>query len=47
MVSDRNGSKKEDENYKFNGFLKRHADEGRLDKQFLRLHKDCLLIMIT
>ena len=32
--------KKEDENFKFRSFLKGHADEEELDKQFLRLHKE-------
>ena len=32
--------KREDENYKFRSFLKGHADEEELDKQFLRLHKE-------
>ena len=31
---------KEDENFKFRSFLKGHADEEELDKQFLRLHKE-------
>lgn len=29
--------KKEDENYKLRSYLKGHADEEELDKQFLRL----------
>ena len=32
--------KKEDENFKFRSYLKGHADEEELDKQFLRLHKE-------
>ena len=32
--------KKENENFKFRTFLKCHADEIELDKQFLRLHKE-------
>lgn len=32
--------KKERENLKFRSFLKVHADEDELDKQFLRLHKE-------
>ena len=32
--------KKENENFKFRTFLKCHADEDELDKQFLRLHKE-------
>ena len=32
--------KKEDENYKFRSYLKGHADEEELDKQFLRLHRE-------
>ena len=32
--------KKADENYKFRSYLKGHADEAELDKQFLRLHKE-------
>ena len=32
--------KKEDENLKFRSYLKGHADEEELDKQFLRLHKE-------
>ena len=31
--------KKENENLKFRRYLKGHADEDELDKQFLRLHK--------
>ena len=30
---------KEDENYRFRRFLKNHADEEELDKQFKRLHE--------
>lgn len=33
-------SKKENENYKFRRFLKIHADEKRLDEQFLKLHTE-------
>lgn len=32
--------KKENENLKFRTFLKNHAEEEELDKQFLRLHKE-------
>ena len=32
--------RKEDENYKFRAYLKSHADEDELDKQFLALHKE-------
>ena len=32
--------KKEDENFKFRSYLKGHADEKELDRQFLRLHKE-------
>ena len=32
--------KKENENFKFRTFLKCHADEDKLDRQFLRLHKE-------
>ena len=32
--------KKENENLKFRSYLKGHADEDELDKQFLRLHKE-------
>ena len=32
--------KKADENYKFRSYLKGHADEKELDRQFLRLHKE-------
>ena len=32
--------KKESENFKFRTFLKCHADEDKLDSQFLRLHKE-------
>ncbi len=32
--------KKEDENYRFRSYLKGHADEEELDKQFLRLHRE-------
>lgn len=32
--------KKEDENYKFRSYLKGHADEEELVKQFLRLHRE-------
>ena len=32
--------KKEDENWKFRTFLKGHADEDELDKQFLALHNE-------
>lgn len=32
--------KKEDENYKFRSYLKMHADEKELDRQFFRLHKE-------
>lgn len=32
--------KKEKENYRFRSYLKGHADEKKLDKQFLRLHKE-------
>ena len=40
--------KKADENYKFRSYLKGHADERELDRQFMRLHKElCLLIMIA
>ncbi len=30
----------EDENYAFRAYLKRHADEEELDKQFLALHRE-------
>ena len=32
--------KKEDENFKFRSYLKGHADEDELDRQFLNLHKE-------
>ena len=32
--------KNEKENFKFRTFLKCHANEDELDKQFLRLHKE-------
>ena len=32
--------RKENENFKFRSYLKDHADEDELDKQFLRLHKE-------
>ncbi len=32
--------KKEDENFKFRSYLKGHADEDELDRQFLSLHKE-------
>jgi hypothetical protein len=32
--------KKEDENFKFRNYLKEHADEEKLDAQFLLLHKE-------
>lgn len=32
--------KKEKENFKFRSYLKCHADEEELDRQFLRLHKE-------
>ena len=32
--------KKENENFKFRTFLKCHADEKELDRQFLHLHKE-------
>lgn len=32
--------KKEDENYKFRTYLKCHAKEKELDRQFLRLHRE-------
>ena len=32
--------KKEKENFKFRSYLKVHADETELDRQFLRLHKE-------
>lgn len=31
---------KEDENFKFRSYLKNHADEDELDRQFLNLHKE-------
>ena len=31
---------KEEENYRFRTFLKGHADEKKLDKQFLELHNE-------
>lgn len=37
--------KKENENFKFRTFLKCHADEDELDRQFLRLHKELLRTM--
>ena len=36
----REAKKKEEENFKFRSFLKGHADEEELDKQFLRLHEE-------
>ena len=33
----------EDENYAFRAYLKNHADENDLDKQFLELHKELFL----
>lgn len=32
--------RKEDENYRFRAYLKSHADEDELDRQFLVLHKE-------
>ena len=32
--------KKENENFKFRSYLKGHADEAELDRQFLQLHKE-------
>ena len=32
--------KKEDENFRFRSYLKGHADDDELDRQFLRLHKE-------
>lgn len=32
--------KKENENFKFRSYLKNHAEEDELDRQFLRLHKE-------
>ena len=32
--------KKEDENFKFRSYLKGHADETELDRQFFQLHKE-------
>ncbi len=32
--------KREDENFRFRAYLKNHADEEELDRQFLRLHKE-------
>lgn len=32
-------NKKEDENYRFRRYLKNHADEEELDKQFKKLHE--------
>ncbi len=32
--------KKEDENFKFRSYLKCHADDDELDRQFSRLHKE-------
>ena len=32
--------KREDENYKFRTYLKNHADEEKLDEQFLEYHKE-------
>lgn len=32
--------KRENENFKFRRYLKNHADEDELDRQFLRLHKE-------
>lgn len=32
--------KRENENFKFRTYLKGHADEDELDRQFLRLHKE-------
>lgn len=32
--------KNEDENFKFRSYLKVHTDEKKLDKQFLRLHRE-------
>ncbi len=32
--------KRENENFKFRSYLKCHADEDELDRQFLRLHKE-------
>lgn len=32
--------KREDENFRFRSYLKGHADETKLDKQFLQLHKE-------
>ena len=45
--------KKENENLEFRTFLKCHADEKELDKQFKRLHDelfstyDCILIRLS
>lgn len=33
----------EEENYDFRAYLKNHADENKLDKQFLKLHKELFL----
>lgn len=32
--------KKQEENFRFRNYLKQHADEEKLDAQFLRLHKE-------
>ncbi len=37
---EREAKKKEDENFRFRSFLKEHADEEELDKQFSRLHEE-------
>ena len=34
------GKRLEDENYRFRSFLKGHADEEKLDRQFLALHNE-------
>lgn len=39
--------KKENENVRFRTFLKNHADEETLDKQFFKLHQQLLTVMIA
>lgn len=39
--------KRENENFKFRTYLKCHADEDELDRQFLHLHKELFADMIV
>ena len=40
-------NKKEKVNYRFRKYLKNHADEEKLDKQFKNLHENILKYMIV